>query len=221
MIEFKGKEPIRVRNHVRLLVTGNANWIVPAAMEERRFAVFDVANTHQEDHAYFRDMIEQMEHGGYAALLHHLLQHDLSGINLRTIPKTAALLDQKLASLSPENGWWADVLRSGRLPPGCRVPNMTPSSLLFDRYVQHANKIGVRRRAIETQIGMYLNRIVGPNLLKTKATYENAKYKDEVGTVYTLPSLAQCRARFAAELHQEIDWGAVEVTDWLPEPCEP
>jgi hypothetical protein len=216
MIEFKNKEPIRVRNYVRLLVTGNANWIVPAGMEERRFAVFDMADTHQEDHAYFGAMLKQMEHGGYAALLHHLLHYDCSGINLRTIPKTGALLDQKLASLSPENGWWADVLRSGRLPHGCGVPNMTPSSLLFDSYVQHANKTGVRRRAIETQIGMYLIRIVGADLLKTKATYRNYKGYDEVGTVYTLPPLAQCRARFAAELHQEIEWGS--VTDWLPAP---
>jgi hypothetical protein len=41
-IEFKGIEIIRVRSHVRLLVTGNPDWLVPAGMDERRFAVFDV-----------------------------------------------------------------------------------------------------------------------------------------------------------------------------------
>jgi Family of unknown function (DUF5906) len=39
MIEMKGVEPISVRNYVRLLVTGNEAWVVPAGMEERRFAV--------------------------------------------------------------------------------------------------------------------------------------------------------------------------------------
>jgi hypothetical protein len=216
MIEFKHKEVIRVRNHVRLMVTGNANWIVPAAMDERRFAVFDVADTHQEDHAYFGAMLKQMDNGGYAALLHHLLHLDWGGINLRTVPKTGALLDQKLASLNPEDGWWADVLRSGRLPHGCGSPNMTPSSLLFDSYVQHANKTGARRRAIETQIGMYLNRIVGADLVKAKATYRNTHGEDEAGNVYTFPPLAECRARFVAALHQKIDWGSVE--EWLPAP---
>ena len=52
-VEFKGKEPIKIRNYVRLLVTGNPDWLVPAGMEERRFAVFDVAEDHMQDHRYF------------------------------------------------------------------------------------------------------------------------------------------------------------------------
>jgi hypothetical protein len=41
-IEFKGKEAFRVRNYLRLLVTGNPDWLVPAGHEERRFAVLDI-----------------------------------------------------------------------------------------------------------------------------------------------------------------------------------
>jgi hypothetical protein len=33
-----------VQNYVRLLVTGNNNWLVPAGLEERRFAVLDVSD---------------------------------------------------------------------------------------------------------------------------------------------------------------------------------
>jgi hypothetical protein len=29
-VEFKGKEPVKIRNYVRVLVTGNPNWLVPA-----------------------------------------------------------------------------------------------------------------------------------------------------------------------------------------------
>jgi hypothetical protein len=36
-IEFKGREAFWIDNHVRLLVTGNPDWIVPAGFEERRF----------------------------------------------------------------------------------------------------------------------------------------------------------------------------------------
>jgi Family of unknown function (DUF5906) len=88
MIELKGIEPIKVRNYVRLLVTGNQDWIVPAAKEERRFAVLDVGDKHREDHKYFAAIERQMEAGGREALLHHLLNFDLSQVNLRTIPKT-------------------------------------------------------------------------------------------------------------------------------------
>jgi hypothetical protein len=42
-IEFKGKDLIRVRNYIRLFVTGNSEWLVPAGYGERRFAIFDMA----------------------------------------------------------------------------------------------------------------------------------------------------------------------------------
>jgi len=42
LIELKGIEAFKVRNYVRLLVTGNPRWVVPAAMRERRFAVLEM-----------------------------------------------------------------------------------------------------------------------------------------------------------------------------------
>jgi Family of unknown function (DUF5906) len=44
-IEFKGKDLIRVRNYIRLFVTGNSEWLVPAGYGERRFAIFDMGST--------------------------------------------------------------------------------------------------------------------------------------------------------------------------------
>jgi hypothetical protein len=49
-IEFKGVDPIPIRNYVRLLVTGNPDWLVPAAMEERRIAVLDVGDEQRENY---------------------------------------------------------------------------------------------------------------------------------------------------------------------------
>src|SRR3954454_18375911 len=46
-IEFKGIDPIRVRNYVRLFVTGNHDWQIPAGFGERRFAVLDVGEAHK------------------------------------------------------------------------------------------------------------------------------------------------------------------------------
>jgi hypothetical protein len=138
LIEFKGKEPIKVRNYVRLLVTGNPDWLVPAGLEERRFAVLDVGEGHIQDTAYFAGIDEQMDNGGRealldyllkfdlksvdlrtipktAALLDYLLKFDLKSVDLRTIPKTAALLDQKISTLNPMQGWWLDTLMRGQL----------------------------------------------------------------------------------------------------------
>ncbi len=115
-IELKGKEPIRVKNQVRLIVTGNPDWLVPAAMEERRFAAFDLGDGKIQDHVYFAAIDEEMDNGGREALWHYLLNFDLNSVDLRSIPSTVALAEQKLNSLTAEQGWWLDVLTRGRLP---------------------------------------------------------------------------------------------------------
>jgi hypothetical protein len=151
-------------------------------------------------------------------LLHYLLEYDLSAVNLRAIPKTAALLDQKLASLTPEQGWWLDLLRSGQLPHGTKDQrNEVPTPLLFDHYVHHAGKIGARHKALETQLGIFLRKVVGAALLRSR----NRSYVDtcgilQQGSFYIFPPLAVCRAKLVEQIGQQIAWGP--VADWLPAP---
>ena len=197
LVEHKGKEPFKLRNYVRLLVTGNPEWVVPAGMEERRFAVLEIGKDHQKDHPYFRAICEEMEHGGRAALLHYLLHVDLKKVDLRTIPQTKALLDQKLASLTAEQAWWLDLLQDGQLPGnGGEEPMICKSSDLFDDYIKHADKTGVKRRRIETQVGMYLRKVV-PNLRKLET---------EEGVCYEFPSLRRCRERFCDLIDHNFSW---------------
>lgn len=219
-IEYKGKEPIRVRNYVRLLVTGNPDWLIPAGFEERRFAVLDIGEAKIQNAEYFAAIDAEMNNGGREALLDFLLRFDLTSVDLRTIPKTAALLDQKLASLSPEQGWWLDTLMRGELPWGVEEPGRCPAFRLFDRYVKHASRHGARRRSIETQLGMFLRKQV-PSLIKSEATYKHwsgTEMQDTAGAVYVFPSLAACRAAFAKTLgHDTITW--VEKGQWSLEPA--
>ena len=216
-IEFKGKEPIRINSYVRLLVTGNPDWMVPAGFEERRFATLDVADDHMEDYAYFAAIDEEMKNGGREALLHYLLNFDLSTVNLRQIPKTKALLEQKFASLNPEQAWWLDTLMDGRLPfssvaekDNTDARYCCPVSALFDAYIEHAQKHGVRRRSIEVQLGIFLKKYL-PGLVRREVKHENrlgAKIITNRFYVYDFPPLAKCRASFAEALQQEIDWGS-------------
>jgi hypothetical protein len=196
-VEFKGKEPIRVRNYVRLLVTGNPDWVVPAGFEERRFCVLEIGEAQMQNTAYFKAIADELDNGGREALLDHLLKFDLSTVDLREIPRTSALLDQKLASLTTEKGWWLDVLNKGELPYGggihddasCRVQH------LFNDYVAHTGKTG-RRRSIETALGMFLNKHV-PGLKRGN---------DHQGSYYVFPTLAECRAAFEKKLQQTFNW---------------
>ena len=220
-IEFKGKEAIRISNYVRLLVTGNADWQVPAGFGERRFAVLDVGEAQMQNHAYFAAIDEQMKNGGHEALLHHLLNFDLSTVNLREIPKTAALVDQKLSSLDPEQGWWIDMLMRGELPGGCDEPDQCPAPRLVDSYIKHAQQMG-RRRSIETKLGIFLRKMV-PGLKRVKGSYDIPRRRlgeeeggGKPGYIYILPSLVECRAEFAKALQQDIPWP--DEDEWTTAP---
>src|SRR5262249_50049701 len=51
-----------------------------------------------------------------------LLNFDLSKVDLRSVPKTKALLEQKLHSLGGEQAWWLGVLMRGELPGAGNEP---------------------------------------------------------------------------------------------------
>jgi hypothetical protein len=215
-IEFKGVDPILVRNLIRLFVTGNPNWLVPTGFEERRFGVLDVLDTHMQDHAYFADIDEEMNNGGREALLHHLLHFNLRRVNLRSVPKTAALLEQKIETATPEQAWWLDTLKRGRLPGMVDEPNTCPREALFDDYVEHARRRGVYRKASETLIGIFLNKYVagGAELDGGRRTYWMPDGSAKRGRCYKLPPLSECRRGFAEKLQQELEWEDADA-EWI------
>jgi len=208
-IEYKGKEAFRVRNHVRLLVTGNPDWIVPAGLEERRFAVLEIGEERIGDHAYFAAIDAEMANGGREALLDYLLRFDLSRVNLRVIPRTAALEEQKIASMSPEQGWWLDLLHRGEMPGDVDGGGRCPTKLLFLSYIEHAQQQGVRHRSIETRVGIFLRK-AAPELKKC----QDERYAPKC-TVYAFPPLAACRKTFERMMQTSINWSG-DPENWCP-----
>ena len=221
-IELKGFEPIRIPNYVRLLTCSNQDWLVPAGLDERRFATLDVSDSRMQDHAYFATIDAEMDSGGREALLHYLQNFDLTQVDLRKIPKTKALLDQKISSLDAEQAWWLDTLSRGELPWGCDESNREcASSKLFDTYIRHAGRRGVRRKSIETQLGIFLNKYV-PNLRRNLHGQFNIwssggqQVKPVSGPTYEFPPLADCRADFERLVQQQFVWD--ERADWTHAP---
>lgn len=114
-IERKGIDSINLRSVLRLFISANAEWVVPASHDERRWAVFEVSDARMGDDAYFRALRAEMDGSGRAALLHYLQTLDLSGFNVRKAPETEGLRNQKLASLRGIHRWWFEVLSSGEV----------------------------------------------------------------------------------------------------------
>lgn len=119
MVTKKGVDAIQAPNRLKLLMAANADWVVPASHDERRYAVFLVSNNQKGDRRYFKALIDEKNNGGREAMLYDLLNWNLNGWHPRDdIPETEALRLQKAASLSPLEQWWESVLQEGKLPGG-------------------------------------------------------------------------------------------------------
>lgn len=116
IVEGKGIDAEVAPNYVHLFMASNDDWVVPAGADERRYFILDVGDGKKQDKAYFRALHQAMNQGGREALLHYLMTMDLSDYEVREIPQTDALRDQKEQSLKPQEEWWLDVLRSGVIP---------------------------------------------------------------------------------------------------------
>jgi len=212
LIELKGKEPFSVKNYIRLLVTGNPQWVVPAGPEERRFAVFEMGGRNIQDHKFFAAIDKEMDNGGLEALLYHLLNFDLSKVNLRKIPNTPELLNQKLNSLESLPSWFLTILEEGILPGYADVANECPTFVMFKDYVQNLKNIGFHHRKIQTQVGMFLNKLF-PNMRKPRGDYIDPKTSSSKKVnYYSFPSLRGCREAFEKLIGSEMNWDKGE--DW-------
>ncbi|USA39879.1 RepB family DNA primase [Pelagerythrobacter marinus] len=115
--EGKHKDLVEVPNHIHLLMASNDKWVVPAGTDARRYAVFDVSGEQKGDKAYFDALATQMAEGGLAAMLHDLLEADLSSFHPEADrPETDALSEQRAASLKGFDKVMLDLLSTGELP---------------------------------------------------------------------------------------------------------
>ena len=86
---------------------------MPANVDQRRFVVIEAGTARMQDSTYFKALREQMEQGGRQALMQFLLDQDLSGVELRRIPRTDALAEQQLLSLDSVGQWLYAALDAG------------------------------------------------------------------------------------------------------------
>lgn len=163
-------------NHLRIIVTSNNALVVRADGSERRYGVFEVTNPHQADpnerRRYFGRIVEQMEVGGYSAMLGELLARDVSHWNAEAIPETDALKRQKVLNLvnDPVRMYLYDRLQDGyfitnggRDGTPIHLWHLTetawiPCKELRDDFMEFVSSNGLRAtdRTLATQLGNYM-----------------------------------------------------------------
>lgn len=130
VIEQKGIDARRTQNRLHIIMASNESWVVPAAGDSRRFAVFRVNEKHKQEKNYFEPLFAQVENGGRAAFLNHLLTHEVGDFHPRRIIRTRAFQEQILMSLDPVASAVLELLEAGELPYGAKgmLSNFVPAS---------------------------------------------------------------------------------------------
>ena len=175
-IQRKGVDRYNAKNHINICVTSNEDWIVPASTDERRWAVFEVPMhefTQKDD--YFGAIVRELDQGGYARLLHELLTFDLTQVNLRKPPQTAALADQKLLSLRPVDAWLLDIAHNDRfLDNEGKTLSFGDAAFYRDAVYAAVGAFCKRNRKhapIDSVIGRQLTETLGADLGKARSMY--------------------------------------------------
>lgn len=207
-IERKGVDAVSVPNRLKVMMASNAEWVIPAGTDERRYFVLDVSDAKQQDRAYFSKLQARVKGGGLAALLHKLLNMPLGGFDVGSVPRTAALDHQVLQSLAPVDEWLYSCLYEGAALDTCRehgIRSMWAEDVMCTRVADAftefiKNKYG--RRHIPTSaafIGRALRRVF-PELgigRRRVREGESPHSTGELRRFWTVPPLDEARAMFA------------------------
>ena len=181
------------------MMASNEAWVVPASVDSRRFFVLDVSSARANDHAYFAAIREELGAGGYEAMLHDLLQHDLTGFNVRSVPQTAALNAQRLLSLDTATAWWSNVLHEGRVELetnySAEWKEHYDNGSLHDSYLIYARVRHEFRPIDQVQLGKFLESMGG----RRKRPHDQRRG-------YSFGTLAEAREAFCHKTGLDIDW---------------
>jgi hypothetical protein len=167
------------------------------------FAVFDVSDKKTKDRDYFNRLFHETENGGREAMLYYLLNMDISGVDLRTVPRTKGLVKQIVYSMKDVEKFWFGRLCEGTILPGdpgwrdgeqIELDNL---SLTFKHYQdQIKSKTGIDNSQLSKQL-----RNLCPGIRDRRPVKNGQKI-----TCIVFPSLDVCRRAFERQIQQEIDW---------------
>lgn len=214
-IERKGMDIVTVKNMLHVMMASNEEWVVPASMDERRFVVIDVPNTHKDNYRYFGALRDELECGGSAALLYDLLEHEIT-VELRKIPKTKALFEQKRITATPQKRWWMSVLADGDLwrkpqyhargESNPRGEWLISRDELYQAYIEamHHASYGKSHAGLATELGVFLKKVLPEGYPRTIRTKDGRRH-------WLFPSLEVCRAKLLALYEMpDVEWETVE-----------
>jgi hypothetical protein len=164
MIERKGIDAIQQPNYLKVLMATNSNHAVPASKDERRYAVYDVADTYTGNRKYFGALHKDIANKAVqSAFLDLMLNVDLSGWHTGDIPDSAGLREQRYCSMDTVQKWIVQALidEDFGIHPYTAWQKELSTKELYASYLEYCekSKTGEYRVLTETMMARYFGKI--------------------------------------------------------------
>lgn len=220
VVERKGVDAELSPNYVHLMMASNDSWVVPAALDDRRFFVLEVSDKRRRDSRYFATIQDSLEKGGRENLLHYFMNYDLGNFDVRKVPQTEALAEQKAWSMEPHYAFWFDRLQDGfLLRSHGNWSDTVAKDELFQEYLMEVTQMRRGHPLNPVTFGKFLHRVCPEPWLRevreTRVIQDTDQYGQETGRVirkqvrlWRIPDLSQARELWEKEFG-EVKWKPV------------
>lgn len=218
-IEMKNIDLFQIDNCMRLVVSSNNAWPVPAEADDRRFLFLDVAPVFKQDTLFFAALHAQMNSGGREALMHGLMTENLAGFSPRNKPASPFGADVKLRSADTPTRWLFECLNSnsnsisetyGASPlfPPVGGAASHPKDKLFAAYQFWCKTSQERYPMGQSEFFKRLRGLLGASMMEVRPAAPAGQARERQ---VVLSGLGACRGEFeaAAGVIGAITWDAV------------
>jgi hypothetical protein len=230
-IEGKYQNAIECPNFLHILMASNDEWVVPVALDSRRFLVLDVLNIKVGNRPYFTEIYKELDKGGYEAMLHELLHRDISEFDPRKVPATTGLEEQRKLSLPVAEQWWIEVLYRGYVFTSklgleayfAKWDEKVSTELLYASYKAFATDCRERHVLSRETFGRFMTKTVnarprrlsaaavGEHLVDVDNPYGGTTRKAQANVQprppgYELGDIEACRIAFEVKTGLTFDW---------------
>lgn len=188
-IEQKGIDVEISPNYVHLIMASNDPHVIRASGDERRYFLLDVSDKHRQEEQYFKKIIDQMENGGLEGLLYFLQSINLKNFNVRKVPQTQALVEQKELSFTPTEEWWHNKIERGHLLDiSLEWEDIVHGTEIYEDYIDYCDKWSIRHRMSQISLGRFLGQVL-PGMVRKQVEINNKRIY-----VIMVPPYEECKS---------------------------
>lgn len=218
-IEQKHQPSRTIESVHRFFASSNHDHFSHVEADDRRSLFIRVSDAKQSDSNYFRQLAKAIDDDSViAAMIHFLINVDLTNFNVRVRPLTNEHGAQKLRSLQGFDRYWYEVLTTGNFGCGQYAANswqtggFIPTRIMLQGCIDY-DKRAQRYAALQTsEISRALGRLC-PSALAGRKKFQNTQQRG-----YLLPSLIIARKEFEDAYKCTVNWGegasdGIEIDD--------